>query len=445
MSNTAFRPPTQTKYELKPNGNDHIMGPLYKMIIKEQNGSVYEAKDLEDLKSSIFWLDTKTQKKIPALFIDNKNCKSGFVILYSHGNSTDLGRMFRPLQELSLALNINVLAYEYNGYGPTKGGTGEFEVIFGICAAYEFLTQQLEYKWNNIVLYGRSIGSGPSIYLASHPNYPVAGVILHSPIASGLRVFKFDVGKTDTRDLFPNCDYIEHVKAHVFIIHGNADREVSVEHGKLLASRCKNLFSPWWVPDGTHNDIDYTNKKAYFIRISKFLKYVRDFNLDKNIQDLDEFYRVTPWWHLSKHIYIKKAAKIEERYRRYLLKNGKKSMRDRSYRSASASSQRSLRVDMLGDQKGESPFEEHKYIDQFSERKSAYLPPRGPSKSFSFRPQAKAIEVEFNSCSVSSRGQELEMEATPKNTPKHLKEDNSTNENVTTNHYANNMIETDLR
>lgn len=242
------------------------------------------------------------------------------------------------------------------------------------------------------------------------------------------------MAKSDTRDLFPNCDYIEHVKAHVFIIHGNADREVSIEHGKLLASRCKNLFSPWWVPDGTHNDIDYTNKKAYFIRISKFLKYVRDFNLDKSGQELEEFYRVTPWWHLSKHIYVKKAAKIEERYRRYMLKNGKKSLKDKAYRSASASSQRSLRVDMLGNEKRDDVFEEHKYIEQFSRSKreiltfifilsieNSYQPPRAPSKSFSFRPQAKAIEVEFNSCSVSSRGQELEMEATPRDTPKNMK------------------------
>jgi len=115
------------------------------------------------------------------------------VILYSHGNSTDLGRMMRQLQELSEALNVHVFAYEYNGYGPTQGPTGEVEVLFGIMAAYEYLTQRLGVKWHYIVLYGRSIGSGPSVFLASHPDYPVSGVILHSPIASGFRVFDMNV------------------------------------------------------------------------------------------------------------------------------------------------------------------------------------------------------------------------------------------------------------
>ena len=41
--------------------------------------------------------------------------------------------------------------------------------------------------------YGRSIGSGPSCYIASHPCFKVAGLVLHSPIASGIRILKFDV------------------------------------------------------------------------------------------------------------------------------------------------------------------------------------------------------------------------------------------------------------
>lgn len=45
----------------------------------------------------------------------------------------------------------------------------------------------------NNTRYGQSIGTGPTLYLASHPKYPVGGVILHSPIASGLRVFDIKV------------------------------------------------------------------------------------------------------------------------------------------------------------------------------------------------------------------------------------------------------------
>jgi dienelactone hydrolase len=38
----------------------------------------------------------------------------------------------------------------------------------------------------SIILYGQSVGSGPSCYLAS--KQPVGGLILHSPFTSGMRV-----------------------------------------------------------------------------------------------------------------------------------------------------------------------------------------------------------------------------------------------------------------
>jgi len=52
--------------------------------------------------------------------------------------------------------------------------------------------------------YGRSIGSGPTTYLASHPDYPVSGVILHSPIASGFRILDFDVNLQVNFEIFIN-------------------------------------------------------------------------------------------------------------------------------------------------------------------------------------------------------------------------------------------------
>lgn len=103
---------------------------------------------------------------------------------------------------------MHVFAYEYPGYGPSKGTPNDLEILFGIQEAYHFLTERLKIKWHQIILYshyrvkkklifniryGRSIGTGPSLYLASHPKFPVSGVILHSPLASGLRLMDLNV------------------------------------------------------------------------------------------------------------------------------------------------------------------------------------------------------------------------------------------------------------
>ena len=59
---------------------------------------------------------------------------------------------------------------------------------------------------DKIVLYGQSIGTVPTIDLASR--YEVRAVILHSPLASGLRVACPDTKKTWCFDVFPSIEKI---------------------------------------------------------------------------------------------------------------------------------------------------------------------------------------------------------------------------------------------
>ena len=59
--------------------------------------------------------------------------------------------------------------------------------VYADCeAAIQYCIKKLKVPTMRIILYGRSLGSGPTLYMAS--KYEVAGVILHSPIASIYRV-----------------------------------------------------------------------------------------------------------------------------------------------------------------------------------------------------------------------------------------------------------------
>jgi len=44
-------------------------------MLPGENGKYEEAEDLEGTESSVVLLETKTCSQIPALFIENKNCK----------------------------------------------------------------------------------------------------------------------------------------------------------------------------------------------------------------------------------------------------------------------------------------------------------------------------------------------------------------------------------
>lgn len=75
-------------------------------------------------------------------------------MIFSHGNSTDIGRMFDFLIEFSKVLRINVFAYEYTGYGilSSQGATSDERVLEDIHAAYVYAITQLNFPWHKIIL-----------------------------------------------------------------------------------------------------------------------------------------------------------------------------------------------------------------------------------------------------------------------------------------------------
>merc|ERR1711871_1894249 len=137
---------------------------------------------------------------------------------------------------------------------------------------------------DEIILYGQSVGSGPSCYLASIK--PVAALILHSAILSGIRVL------TSSRilccfDIYPNISRIRKVQAPVFIIHGEEDEEVPVHHGKQLHDLVpeKYKYPPYFVERRGHNDIWDENEENFLVRLSKFLDYLKTFKGIDNDKD----------------------------------------------------------------------------------------------------------------------------------------------------------------
>jgi hypothetical protein len=45
----------------------------------------------------------------------------------------------------------------------------------------------MKFKNHNVLVYGHSLGTGPSIDIAIDKNYPLAGIILQAPFLSILR------------------------------------------------------------------------------------------------------------------------------------------------------------------------------------------------------------------------------------------------------------------
>lgn len=176
--------------------------------------------------------------------------KAKATILYSHGNGEDLGQIQGTLKFLN-QLGFNVLAYDYPGYGLSKGDPSEAHTYVAAQAAYDYLTAELRTPAECIFLYGRSLGGGPSVELARRNL--AGGMILEGAFVSAFRV------KTRWQilpwDKFENLKKLEELHCPILVIHGTHDHTVPFWHGKALYDGATQEKMKLWVEGAGHNNI----------------------------------------------------------------------------------------------------------------------------------------------------------------------------------------------
>ena len=223
------------------------------------------------------YLHSKSGSKLQVMYI-NRNAK--YHMILSHGNAEDIYLVETWLKSYFLKqVDVNCIVYEYTGYGESNGRLPAEQSLYDdIETVYLHLTENLNISPDHIILYGRSIGSGPTSFLAE--KYPVAGAILHSGLMSGLRVI-FNLRWTLPFDKFPNIDRMPNVDCPVYIIHGTRDEIVPFYHAEELHKATKHKYPPYYVDGAGHNDVEKFASE-YLNRINEFIEYV-----DKFIEDRD--------------------------------------------------------------------------------------------------------------------------------------------------------------
>jgi fermentation-respiration switch protein FrsA (DUF1100 family) len=158
-----------------------------------------------------------------------KNRNARYTVIFSHGNAEDIHLVNNYLQQFFLKkVNVNAVVYEYTGYGEANGNIPVESALYDdVETVYMYLTENVGINPKSIILYGRSIGSGPSCYLAE--KYDLAGLILHSPLMSAIRVL-FNLRWTLPFDYFPNIDRVKNINCPVYIVHGRRDEIVPFYH-----------------------------------------------------------------------------------------------------------------------------------------------------------------------------------------------------------------------
>lgn len=215
--------------------------------------------------STILKLDASDGERISAYYLPVKGSQR--LLLYSHGNGEDIGSS-RSFLEVFQRLGISVLAYDYPGYGTSSGKPSESGCYHAIEAAHKYATETLGYNNEQIVLYGRSLGSGPSCWLAKQHTF--AGLILDGAFTSTFRVITGI--KILPTDKFDNYAKLHKINTPILLIHGTEDQVVPFTHAQRNWRRITADKQKLFVEGAGHNNLIEMAGKDYWEAVINFTK-----------------------------------------------------------------------------------------------------------------------------------------------------------------------------
>ena len=192
------------------------------------------------------------------------------VVLYFHGNAQNIMDMQRAAKPF-VDRGYDFLAMDYRTYGKSTGELSE-ENLFN--DATLFLDWLREFGWSdeNIIYYGRSLGTGIAIELASRSK--PRGILLYSPYYS-MHTLVNDIYPFLPVDLilkYPleSGTYMTSVTSPVLIIHGDKDNLIPFHHAEQLAGVRGELVV---IKGGGHNGL--TRRPQFWESIDKFLDEIK--------------------------------------------------------------------------------------------------------------------------------------------------------------------------
>lgn len=113
------------------------------------------------------------------------------VIVFSHGNAGNVLHRLTRLLALS-ALPMDLLVYDYRGFGRSEGSPNVEGVLLDGEAAVNWLKTVKGVSPHRMVLYGESIGTAVSVALAKRLEWKIGGLVLEA----GFRSLKSRCGQT---------------------------------------------------------------------------------------------------------------------------------------------------------------------------------------------------------------------------------------------------------
>ena len=194
---------------------------------------------------------------VVALFVPS-SVPTNKCIMYFHGNGVDLHGSHHVLTHMAETFKAHVVAMEFPSYGLSKTGgrASEKRVNRDADILYKFVTEVWKMEPRDLIVVGRSIGTGAAARLAASRD--VGGLVLVSPYTSIRDIVAYYVGSVPASFVSNRFEIRETVQKcttrKILIVHGTMDTTIPTYMGTEVHSHSNSTIPIVLLPAG-HNNI----------------------------------------------------------------------------------------------------------------------------------------------------------------------------------------------
>jgi pimeloyl-ACP methyl ester carboxylesterase len=204
-------------------------------------------------------LTVKDGTKLHGWFVKGKQSDLSKVVIYFGGNAEELSCM---IDQAGRIPGWSMVLINYRGYGLSEGEPSEENLCNDGLAIYDYLSVRPDVDKGNIVLMGRSLGTGVATYVAA--NRSAKGVILISPYdklsSPGMDAYPLLPVDALLQHKFDSISRAPHIQAPLLVLVGTEDCVVSPKHSRKLAEKWNGNVVYEEISSVEHDTILYHDK-----------------------------------------------------------------------------------------------------------------------------------------------------------------------------------------
>jgi fermentation-respiration switch protein FrsA (DUF1100 family) len=191
-------------------------------------------------------------------------------LLLCHGNAGNVGDRVMHAALLSAA-GLDILLYDYRGYGRSTGRPSELGTYRDARAARLALLARPDIEPDRVIYLGESLGGAVALKLALEQ--PPAGLVLMSTFSSVRDMARRHypiVPPQLVPDAYPSLRRVRELRAPLLVLHGAHDKIVPLLHAEALFEAAPEPKQLQVIEGVGHNDLVTLAGRRWAAAISRF-------------------------------------------------------------------------------------------------------------------------------------------------------------------------------